>query len=117
MSLKAIQTLVFSDANDLAESVLNRFEQLILVIPWTGEAEIPALDSRLLLSISLPDQRLVQLTSIKVQCVVNPTRNPQEAWLGVSFIDEHQCDIEQRIKSLTDDKQQHYGRLLSKIVA
>ncbi|MGM0525408.1 MAG: hypothetical protein ACQEQ8_04355 [Pseudomonadota bacterium] len=117
MCSTATPVLVFRDANELAESVLNRFEQLILVIPWTAESAVPVLDSRLLLSVSLPDQHLAQLTSVKVQCIVTPPNNRQKSWLGVSFIDEHQCDIEQRINSLTDDKQQHYGRLLGKIVA
>lgn len=117
MSLTATQALIFSDADELAESVLNRFEQLILLIPWTGEHQLPALSSRLLLSVSLPDQHLSQQTSAKVQCIVKPPGNHGKTWLGVSFIDENQYDIEQRIKSLTDDKQQHYGRLLSKIVA
>lgn len=111
-----IPSLFYKTRTQLARSVLTRFELLLLLVPSGAMAKVPRLNSKFELAVTLPDQpTLSQSTQVIVQCQITPAGDLQNSWLGVSFLDHHQHDIEQRIRSLTHDDQQHYGKLFSEI--
>ncbi|WP_404399234.1 hypothetical protein LG288_06175 [Idiomarina seosinensis] len=109
-------SVFYETRRQLAHSVVLRFEPLLLVIPPDVTTANSQLNNKFELVLSLPDQPADnQATEVVVQWVLTPATNDKKRWLAVSFLDQHQYDIEQRIRSLIHDEQAHCGTILNEI--
>lgn len=119
----------FNDKRQLAHCVIDRFEQLVILLPTHcddgrySEADAGDLDvslgAKLLVSVKLPDatEQAAHMTAI-VRCIIKPTSiNYGSIWVGITLIDDNEFDVEQRIRRLTHDSSHEYGRILAEVFA
>ena len=106
----------FNDPQVLAQSTLHRFEQLVIFVPLSPGHQVPAMGTRLSLTLTLPDCSTPSSTvTAQVCCWLNPRNNPDNRWLGLLIHEDNDNDIEARIRRLTHDYQTEYGKLIGSI--
>lgn len=119
----------FNDNKQLAQCVIDRFEQVVIFLPLSCNTH-PTVDllkpdsaltlgTKVLISLKLPDapQYAPNVRAV-VRCVItSPSLNNDAVWVGISISDDSELDIEQRIRRLTHANSHEYGRILAQVFA